>query len=521
MTDPKSISECDDTLTGTQTGLHAMHTSLDSPAPQNLADELAQLSSDLDSLRACTANESLHSKVLARIYGRAVTIVETFTPSLATISLPPPKTLRQIVHSLRELLLGIAELLVPANEQEPTTPRKPLNESDTALWQSLHALSCHLLISDLAATPPTPGAWRLLHTIYGTVRDRGVEKAHPEGASTPLRNLYFATVLLASAQPASFSPSETHFVANYLLQHVSLVRLVKDTDEMSDTDWWIDSSSDACATPCFRKTPPSDSQLTYFNCDRLAALIKKQLAALNSGIPPERIGLANFAITTAGRGALRRLAELLGNPGKRRFPRRRQHYRVLLCGGLENLWQLFSQGEGAEIETSRWMITNESPDGYSIMHVLGRTSDISVGGIVAVRTEISDKWQICIARWAQSHNPEHVEFGLQILATRAIPAMLALTKGSGAGQTLQKQQPVLILPNVPPLRSDEMLIAQSGVLEEQPKQLVLVIEQGNLEVREVRNSRLNEQNGLIEIFTIEPDSPPLQADAATNMEQAR
>lgn len=137
-----------------------------------------------------------------------------------------------------------------------------------------------------------------------------------------------------------------------------------------------------------------------FNCDGLASLIRKQLAALRSGVAPERIGLPDFAGTPSGRGALHRLAESLENPGKRRFPRRRQHYRAVLCAGLQNLWNLFSLGDAANVETSNWMITNESPDGYSIMHVFGSTLGTSVGDIVALRPESGSKWQVCIIRWA-------------------------------------------------------------------------------------------------------------------------
>ena len=33
----------------------------------------------------------------------------------------------------------------------------------------------------------------------------------------------------------------------------------------------------------------------------------------------------------------------------------------------------------------------------------------------------------------------------------------------------------------------------------------IAVEKGNIEVREVRSTRLNEQNGQIEVFSIEPD----------------
>ena len=35
-----------------------------------------------------------------------------------------------------------------------------------------------------------------------------------------------------------------------------------------------------------------------------------------------------------------------------------------------------------------------------------------------------------------------------------------------------------------------------------------MLEKENLEIREVRSTGLNEQNGQIEVFTIEPESPP-------------
>ena len=53
-----------------------------------------------------------------------------------------------------------------------------------------------------------------------------------------------------------------------------------------------------------------------------------------------------------------------------------------------------------------------------------------------------------------------------------------------------------------------MLVVPPGVLDTEPKHLVLMIEKRNLELREVRNTALDEQNSQIEIFSIEPDSYP-------------
>ncbi len=109
-----------------------------------------------------------------------------------------------------------------------------------------------------------------------------------------------------------------------------------------------------------------------------------------------------------------------------------------------------------------------------------------------------------MVRWALSENQEHLELGLQILATRAVPAHLA--RPSETGTTVRL--PVLILPEIRALHSTEMLVIPTGTLENQPLKLVLVLEKENLEVREVKSTHLDEQNSHIEIFSIEPDTLP-------------
>ena len=201
---------------------------------------------------------------------------------------------------------------------------------------------------------------------------------------------------------------------------------------------------------------------------------------------------------------MRRLIVPSGEPGKRRFPRRRQNYRAVLCSGLHNLWHLFQEGEAAAVDTSSGMITNESPDGYAVMHVSGKIGDISVGDVTAIKIWADSAWQGCIVRWALSENQEHLELGLQILATRAVPALLALPAEIN---TLSRVS-VLVLPKIQALHSSEMLVVPSGALENQPLKLVLVIEMDNIEVREMKSTHLDEQNSQIEVFSIEPDSLP-------------
>ena len=135
------------------------------------------------------------------------------------------------------------------------------------------------------------------------------------------------------------------------------------------------------------------------------------------------------------------------------------------------------------------------------MHVSGKTGSLSVGDVVALRTESGENWQICICRWALSENQEHLELGLQILATRAVPAVLALPAATEG----RKRLSVLILPKIKALRPTEMLVVPSGALNDQSRNLILVIDKENIEIREIRSTQLDEQNSHIEVFSIEPD----------------
>jgi hypothetical protein len=150
------------------------------------------------------------------------------------------------------------------------------------------------------------------------------------------------------------------------------------------------------------------------------------------------------------------------------------------------------------------MVTNESPDGYALMHVSGKTARLAAGDIVAIRTETISDWQICIVRWALSENPEHLELGLQILATRATSAFLAASAVSVDGEN----QPVLILPKFTPMRRTEALVAPAGTAQRGRGKLVLLVEQDNLEIREMLATHLDEQTSSIEVIAIEPSKAP-------------
>lgn len=124
--------------------------------------------------------------------------------------------------------------------------------------------------------------------------------------------------------------------------------------------------------------------------------------------------------------------------------------------------------------------------------------DLSIGDVIAIRTESGGSWQICIIRWALSENQEHLELGLQILATHAVPAILALPESADT-----RHLHVLILPEIKTLRPAERVVTPSGALADYSGNLVLIVENGNLEVREITSTGLDEQNSHVEVYSIE------------------
>ncbi|MEI7613542.1 MAG: hypothetical protein WCK63_11560 [Betaproteobacteria bacterium] len=502
MNDSFSGSERIAATAFSQASMRAILVWLGSPPPPNAADQLMPLHCHLAALRASQISSEQRDAVMDSLFVRAISVISTLIPTLSVAALPIPRKTRQLVRGLQDLLLAIAGdllfTLTPQGETGPSTP-PPQAPNALALWRSLHALSLHLLISDLAASPPGVGIWRQLHRTFAIARQAGFARSTPRKAHNSLEDVYYAAVLLGCAQPASFTSQEVIFVSAYLELFADQIDAIEDTDPTAPASFWIDPERDAPATACARKPPPPDTPVQYFSCTQLAKLLEKQHAALHSGSTPKKLGLPDFSGTPAGMGVLNRLINHWGGPAKRRFSRRRQSHRATLVSGLEPLWSIFQANDEAAAESSAWMVTNESPDGYAIMHVAGKTGHIFVGNIAAIRIEPGNSWQVCIVRWALSENLEHLELGLQILATEAIPASIALPDHDNPAIRL----PALILPEAPPHRSSEMLVVPSGVLDNYQGSIVLIIEKENLEIREVHNLSLDEQNSLIDVFSIE------------------
>lgn len=361
-------------------------------------------------------------------------------------------------------------------------------------------IAWHIRISHLIAAPNGIGIWQQLHAAYRTARRLGLADTQSTEDEPSVQSSYIRILLAAIAQPASFCSSELGFIADYIESSVRPVDILETPPLDRNGVFWLDLDQDFPAHALARRLPSSDILALYFACDLVARDARAHLAALAKGAQPPASDCPPSRIRQLGRGVLRRLSLIWGNPATRRYPRRRQYYRVNLCAGLEQLWKLIRHPE-TEGQISEWMVTNESRHGYSLMHMSGPTSHLRVGDIVAVqptgeRAEPVPNWHVGIVRWATSENPEHIELGMQQLASHAIAAEVIRPLELEAGNLSA------ILPEMPPLRELAALVAPTGQLSEGERRLILLVEQDNVGVREVRPTALTEQTSSIEVFSV-------------------
>lgn len=462
--------------------------------------ELEELAAQLARLCAAPLPARQTLKVLEMLFAGTALALERQANQLGKARIPLARQARLQFNTLLEVLddFALAYEGVLSGLPHDAAPE----ETRLILARIATCLSRHLFVCHLVAAPPGRGIWQRLHGVF----QRAILPTPEEPAPQP-PIAYREALLLACAQPASFSAEALQFVAHYANAQARYLEILAYAPIDTQGVFWIDLSRDTAAFALARRPPPPDHLVYFFSCQAMAAQARADLAALEQGQSPQALGLPSLAGTPIGKGTLRRLAAFWGKPGKRRFPRRRQSRRASLCAGLTRLWRLLRQPDADAAEAlSQWMITNESPDGFALMHLHGKAGRIRVGDIVALRPEATgeaaERWMICLVRWALSENPEHIEIGLQLLAPEATPALLAIPSDPNN----RAQTPALILPALPPLRPEPVLVVPSGAVNDPEQRLLLLIEKDNLEIRQVRATGISEQTGTVEVFTIRNDA---------------
>ncbi|MDR2164037.1 MAG: hypothetical protein LBO79_00010 [Zoogloeaceae bacterium] len=345
----------------------------------------------------------------------------------------------------------------------------------------------HLCASYLVGRRPSIGIWQRLHHVC--LQSRQVAQ------NAPLTH-YVKALLLSCAQPASLNSSELAATVYYLqAREAGNLPLTETPPEDVEAAFWIPMQEDLRPFPLVRRQPPPGASVLYFSCATLMERARADLAALEAGATsacPLPLDPRN------SRNLLRHLVLCWGHPKLRRFPRARKSCRGALCAGLQNLHAVTRRppSRSNESAVSHWMITNESPEGYALMFLRGDPGDVAVGNVVALQPDI---WVSKVARplvglirWATSETTEHLEIGVQVLATNACAAVLT-PAGIPGGEI-----PALLLPKGA-MRDGPALIVSAGAIPDDARDSMLATD--GEPPRPVRLTTLREQNRFVEIFS--------------------
>jgi len=473
------------------------------PPAADPADDVEALHRHLENLRDAALAPAQRQKLFGLLYPRAHGIIEALIPRLFTARLPISPRTRQMVRSLQDCLDQIANLSLEETQETGGRLVKGLQRPvDLSLWRALHATGRRILLANLIAAPHPHGAWTQLHAAYLAARQQDLLANTPGDAPCSIEHAYLRALLLGCASPAAFTALEWSLVERISTRLASLLSVGTTFPAHENSGlFWYDAHQDMPPIAHGRRSAPADEGFLYLATQPLCRALERDLLALRDGRRPESATVPDTFPARHATGIIQRLLSNLLQTRKRRFPRRRQSYRVAACFGFDAIWQQLRQttdiaGHG------EWQITNESPDGYAAMHVAGRAQKVQIGDLTALRPSASGPWQLCVVRWALSENPEHLELGLQILAPRATPALLALP-----GPSEVSKHPVLLLPPVPPLRSKAALALPGGLHPAQQMKLLVPGDNNKVEVRDIQLAEQLEHAADVDVYLVDDGRP--------------
>lgn len=470
----------------------------------DLAAEAVALSQQLDALHSPSIPSQQFHSCIELFYGRALRLCLEHRLALRREALPLPAALLQrarlIAEGLRRIAQGFERVLTDADARSGA-PQKRLNE--TASARALRLLGENFLTLGQAGLDPEPEIWRIAYRLYAMSRS---EAGALEQAASPVETALYAykrLLAMASLEPQSLSPAELDWAAEYLARISGQVHVQEIRPPALEGAWfWLDPYGSAEPQACVRREAPEGRSLLFFSTTGLARRAGEQLSRHESGRGGNELEMHADYPGVHPQALLERLRSRWATPPRREQPRRRQDYTVQACIGLNAIWNVLRSGYDPALVTE-WTVINESPGGYAIMNLQGRTSGLLAGMAIALRRDASDVWSLCIVRWIRSDAVNQIEIGLQMLARGAIPVQVGF-KGSERDAGMVR---ALVLPVLPALRQHQAVMAPAGTYISRRFSLVSDIDR--LYIAQCRLLSLDMQTSNIELFQFEIDPYPI------------
>lgn len=439
-----------------------------------------------------------------------------FESACASPGVPPKDRSRQAATLYRnlwqEMTMGWKVALVSRLEKrsffssgkaDPYFVQRVLN----GYWQLFRA-GCRLYL------PMPSGAWSEIHQMFrlGAENEFLDEPSEPKNRS--IATTYKRILLLSLADVLRFAPEEQDKVIEIVENYAHLAHFLPLAKQpVAAGHFLIELDSDK--PPHFiggQELDNSASQAILLETEELSTHLHRAEAIIESKAPQAN----DRAKVLARLQILRRANRQWTIAPQRTYQRIASHAMVDVIFGLRALVAQLNDGElppePAETEAddqpasrpiriamSKWQVLNESPGGFALRSVSIDCEQVRAGDLVGLRAQHNAPWMVASVRWLQQNAEGGVEMGLQVMAARAIPALIRPTIGAGP----QLWLPAILLPEIPALKQVARIAASKGTYTPL-RELAIATEEGEYKVRA---AKLIEQQMNYDLFDYQSAQP--------------
>jgi cyclic-di-GMP-binding protein len=401
--------------------------------------------------------------------------------------LPLSRPLGNVTRAMNQIHALCAEVLLTSATANPAHEAAPQRPVDQSCRNALMQLEQQLVLALMGFGQAPHGLWSRCNAVYRLL------KVWPDAECTGTLGRILA---LATAQPESYTSRELAFLRTILLQVPKLADISNEQPADLDSYFWCDAIHDQAPIASSRQSPTPMPGLLYIDFSPLLATVSGFLGHLETGTPAPRLGLPREANQADYLNVLRRAQSQWMATPKRRFPRRRQNYKVDLCVRLSELWRVLEDPQTSDTALSKWMVINKSPDGCAVEHLSGDISGLIAGSALGMREKSGAVWSICLVRSIRGGAGDRVEIGIEFVAPGAQPVRVV---GGAAGE---ESIPGLLLPAMPQIERREALLITRGRLTQQHFTLIME-KNGKVMLTTCISGRLIQQTSSVEIFEFE------------------
>jgi hypothetical protein len=423
-----------------------------------------QILARLSEMNRSRVRVTLRQDISEQIRAQVLALLPELDSSLASGTLPLSVSSRSAAGIVEDLVteLAYSYKLLLVEQARRLFGLASSGRAVLPVVRAMQLLSRRLTLGYRVYATNAKGVWLELHELYQFALRRGLAgRALPGETDTPL-SVYRDALLIAFAEPLKLMQGDLDRVAAWLARFGSLATVgAAGHTRAGQGVFLIKPQRDVPGYALAKRhhPMPHGHDLVLSTLPAAEALLD-QLAKLAAGEDAAALGLPEGSADPAFRDLMGRLVKHWGAVPNRRFTRLRTHARVEISVGIRGIWAFLNRQPGAT-QAGEWMVTNESPRGFALLHVGGHIEQIRVGEVIGLRTRDSQTCHICVVRWVLSDNPEHLELGLEELAPTARAISL---RTSGSPQIDQSQQ-VLLLPEVPSLNQGPAILAPLFALD--------------------------------------------------------